>query len=275
MNAAAHFKLGLFVALSAAGLFVVVMALGLQHRRPTVSFHTYLDESVQGLPLGAPVEYRGIPIGAVDHVAVAPDLRHVDVTLTIWRDAATRLALEERHTDLRATLVFEGITGLKLVDLDWVPGAALPTLDFTPDAHYIPAQPSLLGRLSGRAQDLTRQTSDVLARVNATLDTVDRTFHDVDGLVKQIEASHLPEVSRAAITDLRTRLRGLDELIASARQSVDAFARFSGDARDSAREVTRSIRAIGDAARAFRELVDEVDREPDMLIKGHARTGQR
>ena len=38
-------------------------------------------------------------------------------------------------------------------------------------------------------------------------------------------------------------------------------------------DVSQTIRDLGDAARSFRDFVDELEREPDILIKGRGRRG--
>ena len=76
-----HFKLGLFVlgALGASmGAAVAFGASAAKHQ--TVTYHTFFNESVQGLDVGTPVKYRGVPIGVVAGIDIAPDRRHVDVS---------------------------------------------------------------------------------------------------------------------------------------------------------------------------------------------------
>ena len=51
-----HYKLGLFVILGIAAAIAVAVFLGAQSmRKETVTYHTYFNESVQGLDVGSPV----------------------------------------------------------------------------------------------------------------------------------------------------------------------------------------------------------------------------
>ena len=55
----------------AVGLAVALGARGTH--RDTVRFVTYFNESVQGLDVGAQTTFRGVRIGAVGAITIAPD----------------------------------------------------------------------------------------------------------------------------------------------------------------------------------------------------------
>ena len=92
-----HTKLGLFVILGIAAVLVVAFGLGAQSmRKETVAYHTYFNESVQGLDVGSPVKFRGVTIGHVSAIEVAPDHRHVQVTEELDVNDIKRLGLTSR-----------------------------------------------------------------------------------------------------------------------------------------------------------------------------------
>src|SRR5690349_1862136 len=102
---ATHVKLGVFTLVAIGGALAIVLGLGV-HLRATdrVRYHTYFDESVHGLDPGAPVEYRGVPIGRVATIQVGPDLTHVDVALDVDHPHAIALGLDRPPPWLRAEL---------------------------------------------------------------------------------------------------------------------------------------------------------------------------
>ena len=86
VQTANHWKLGLFVVLgvgTALGAAIWLSASDFSERKV---FVTYFDEPVHGLSVGSPVTFRGVPIGSVTRIAVAPDRRHVEVTSEIRAD---------------------------------------------------------------------------------------------------------------------------------------------------------------------------------------------
>lgn len=300
-------KLGLLTIAAVVAGFAVVFALGLR-RAPTDAYHTYFDESVQGLDLGAPVKYRGVSIGRVASVAVAPDRRHVDVELAVDRGDARRLDLEHEAPRLRARLAIQGVTGLKFVDVDLADPADSPpeALPFPSARRFIPSRRSLLDDLGGDLATLSNRLPLLVDRATTTLAKLERVLDDVAGqrlparlaavldgadatlaqtrhLIAGVDSARLPgrlaaTADRAAVVlahvdGVLTQLEGAGDLLASVRRTSDTFGDVGRSTQGSTAELDRTLRDLGEAARALRDLVDEIDRDPDMLVKGRARTG--
>jgi phospholipid/cholesterol/gamma-HCH transport system substrate-binding protein len=197
-----HWKLGLFV-VTGMGLFLTVLVfLGAQSfEKETVTYRTYFDESVQGLDVGSPVKFRGVTIGSVSGIDVAPDRRHVEVSsgivvsqlvslklldttpkklaLAFGRKAPATLAVPP---DLRMQLGSAGITGVKFISLDFfdVKDNPPPELPFPTGENYIPAAPSMMKSLEdsivkavSRFPEIADQLLGVVSRANHVLSMVD------------------------------------------------------------------------------------------------------
>ena len=92
-----HWKLGLFVLLAVVALLGALFWLGARRfHRESFAAVSYFDESVQGLDVGSPVKFRGVTVGTVAEITIAPDRRHVQVTSNIYLDALVRLGLRTR-----------------------------------------------------------------------------------------------------------------------------------------------------------------------------------
>ena len=307
-SATTHFKLGLFALAAVGGLVASAFVLGFRaSRSATIAFHTYFDESVEGLDIGAPVKYRGVRIGSVTTIDVAPDRRWVDVSLALAESDVRRLGLATPAPELRADLSTQGITGVKFIDFDFADPAAAPApeLAFIPAPHYVPSRSSLLLRIQKRTEELRKDVTALMHHVTSTLAHVDVVLDDAHAqhlparigelvdrgsaavaelrrLVAHVDRAGMPEHATAAIdrlTDAATALRGVldrvggDEgLVSTSKHAVQAIDDVARGALGSTEELEHTLHELGEAARDFRDLVDALDRDPDMLVKGRART---
>src|SRR6516164_5254378 len=75
-------RLGLFVVVS---LFILAAALfllgGRKWFQPRLTFETYFNQSVAGLDLGAPVKFRGVPLGQVSEIKTSAATYERDVPI--------------------------------------------------------------------------------------------------------------------------------------------------------------------------------------------------
>jgi phospholipid/cholesterol/gamma-HCH transport system substrate-binding protein len=149
---------GLFVIV---GLFIACAALvylGAQsYFKGAVTYVTYFAESVQGLQVDSVVKYRGVEVGRVRKLGVAPDNTLIEVVMDIGFQGPL-------GNDMAARLKQVGITGLAYVELDRVdPGDPdlSPALDFTPKYPVIRSRPSDIAQLWNLVEDVVRQIRGV------------------------------------------------------------------------------------------------------------------
>lgn len=290
-----NFKLGVLAIVMVAGVLAIVFVFGTaRFRSATIDYTTYFDESVQGLERGALVKYRGVHIGNVDSIGVAPDRKLIAVQIDINKDTAQRLQLAQRVATVRAQLVTQGITGVKLIDLELVDPAEWPpmTLTFEPPERYIPSRPSLLSRVGTKAETFADRLPELEDRAEAVLIKLEGLIDDVrqQGLPAQL--SDTLTDAKATSQELRRRTartfgnldraitklqRILDQaggnqgLVASARRATESLGDVGRSSLRSSQELERTLISVREAAQAIREFMDALEREPDMLIKGRAR----
>jgi len=309
-SATRNFQLGLLALTALVAVMLIAIALGLRGVGATTeAYHTYFDESVQGLDVGAPVKYRGVRIGNVAAIAIAPDRRHVAVDLALLSEDAERLGLAEVNPALRTQLASQGLTGVKLVEIDFTDPVAnpAPELPFPPGPRYVPARTSTMKSLEDSLKGVGQRLPELVDRAVSTLTKLGALLDELrDGDVPRRIADAAAGAS-AAVAEIRRLAQHLDRarlgdraaqtldrldgavgrltgaidqvggdhgLIARAQRAVDSLGRFGAGASGSTAELERVLREIGDAALAFRELVEDIDRDPDMLIKGRARGGR-
>jgi paraquat-inducible protein B len=243
-----------------------------------VRFALVFAESVRGLKPGAPVEFRGIPVGEVNEISTryveTRERIQIHVHITIFPDRLRRLsdrkeavsAQQRRATmdhlvaiGLRAQLRTGNLlTGQLYVALDIVDGA--PPAKVAWDA-VPPELPTSKGDLQALQATLTsiakkldalpyEQIATDLRRAIASLDS---TLKSTEVVVRKLGDEVAPDV-QATLADTRTTLT-------AARRTL---------ATDSALQVDlqATMREVAVAARALRELAETLERRPDALLRG-------
>lgn len=218
-----HFKLGLFVIVAVTAILGSAIALGAwSSQKKTVSYHTFFNESVQGLDVGAPVHYRGVLIGNVASINIAPDHRHVDVVSELDVEKIRAMGLVEAGgearfnipSDLRAQLGSQGITAVKYVAIDFFDEEVnpLPELPFPTPHNYIPAAASLMKNL----EDSIVKAVD---RLPAVADSVMSIMTRIDSILQEIQAKHVPDKAVAALDDVSAALEDVRKVLAEIDQA--------------------------------------------------------
>ncbi len=234
-----HWKLGLFVVVSFVIAMASMVALGARSLdKKTVTYKTYFDESVQGLDVGSPVKFRGVTIGDVSVIDVAPDRRHVAVTLELEIDKLNDLALTAAPgpnariavpPDLRVQLDSSGLTGAKFISIDFFVVADNPVLPlpFPVPANYIPSAQSTMKNLENSVVHAVDRFPEIADQVVRLIGKINRILDDLDD--KHLPEQALTTLSHAdrAIEDLRVAVRGVDTAKLSA-QSQQTLANVNG-----------------------------------------------
>jgi phospholipid/cholesterol/gamma-HCH transport system substrate-binding protein len=173
---------GIFVA---AGLLIALAAviwLGMSRFLQEGAYYvTYFDESVQGLSKDSPVKYRGVSIGRVEHIDVAPDSKLIEVVLKI--ESSQKL-----DSGMVSQLKAVGITGSMFVDIDRrrpdEPDRA-PDLSFPTEYPIIPSRPSEISELLRGLDDVINQVramdvEGISEKIITTLDGAGRVMAEAD-----------------------------------------------------------------------------------------------
>jgi paraquat-inducible protein B len=258
---------------TAIGLFVVgaivlgiigVGALGSnQFFDSRTTFISYFEESVNGLDVGAPVKFKGVPIGEVTDIKLRVDLKNetfqVPVTYAIDLQPVTdttgaplnldnpRRLRAQIKNGLRAQLQLESfVTGKLYVELTYVsdPDSVMLAEGRSPHLQ-IPTELSPLAKIGEGASglmadlrqfDVTRINENLvtfLVNANKKLDQLDaeeinrQTLSTIESVQKVIESD---EVQRALqdvpklTEELRTTIEDAHQIVNRVNEGVDPTA---------------------------------------------------
>lgn len=305
--ASTHLKLGIFTVLAIAALFAVAFGLGWRGMESdTVRYHSYFNETVQGLEVGSPVKYRGVLIGSVANVRIAPDRRHVEVALALNAAEARALGLAKVTPEVRAQLGTQGITGVKFIDLDLFDPRTNPPpqLSFEPAENYIPARTSFIKGLENSAEAVSQRLPEIADATVATLqrmevilaelqdqrmpdhltkaiDNIDGAVSDLRRLLRHFDGAKIGDKTARAVESVAVaveKVNGVLEgiggdggLVASTQRATESIGDLGRTTSASAMKLERTLRDLDEAAIAIRGLVEAIDRDPEILVKGRSK----
>jgi phospholipid/cholesterol/gamma-HCH transport system substrate-binding protein len=139
------FMVGLFVSL---GIIITVVAIiwvgASKYFEKGNRYVTYFNESVQGLQKDSIVKYRGVEVGRVEQISVAPDNHLISVVMKI------NLRDKQLSRTTIAQLKMAGITGMVFIDLDRQKAGELdlsPKVSFPSEYPIIPSHPSEIAKI--------------------------------------------------------------------------------------------------------------------------------
>jgi phospholipid/cholesterol/gamma-HCH transport system substrate-binding protein len=128
-----YFRLGLFVFAGFAVILALILVFGTGKLfKKTTMAETYIEQSVTGLDVGAPVRFRGVKVGQVTFIGLSGTLyetnqpfperkEYVVVRMQIDGDEDELLGPNKKlPKDLRARVKSQGVTGVNYVELDYV-----------------------------------------------------------------------------------------------------------------------------------------------------------
>jgi phospholipid/cholesterol/gamma-HCH transport system substrate-binding protein len=229
---------GIFVLIGLGLAVGAVVWLGLLlHLEEGHYYCAYFDESVQGLSKDSPVKYRGVSVGRVRSVDVAPDGTLIQVTLKI----ETGL---KPHEDMIAQLKSVGITGIMYIELDRRDPEApdlSPRLTFPSNFPVIATRPSEIARFMGEINALLEHIRSLdLKAISVSLT---ETLADIRLAVAEIDAQGVSTDMRRALQRLTQVLDPVEwkRLIVTFENTALAFKTFSNSADQAVTRLDRSV----------------------------------
>jgi phospholipid/cholesterol/gamma-HCH transport system substrate-binding protein len=199
------FTVGLFVASGIAIALAAIIWLGLSGFLEKGEYYvTYFNESVQGLDIDSPVKYRGVSVGRVESIGVAPDSKLIEVVMKI--ESGQRL-----ERDIVAQMKSVGITGIMFVELDRKKEGEAdrsPALNFPSEHPIVASKPSEISELLQGIDDVLNQFKSldlegISDRIKTAVDKISQSVDDAN--VKEIAA------------DIEASLESLERILAYER----------------------------------------------------------
>ena len=221
-------------------------------------FLLHFDQPAGGLHAGSPVTFRGIQIGEVRDVSLIFDeeavLPRIPVLIEVQPDRIQSRGVQTTTVEeswnfmvsqgLRAQLKTQNfLTGALAVELDFHPKAPPAAIDWSGSTPEFPTLPSGIDAIMEGVASFVAKLDDV---------PLDRVGEDASALLREL---------RSATPALTATLENAEQTLASAN------ALLAPDS-EASQELTRALRELGDAAHSMRLLADQLEQQPESVIRG-------
>lgn len=268
----------------------------------TEKYILYFEGSAKGLRKGAPVAFKGVPIGKVIDIDILFDPQtykfKVPVVIEIERGAIRtnnpsffkRKSTEEIiqnliRRGLRAQLLFESlVTGVLFINLDYYPDTEenlykggstymqIPTIPsrieaFSDSIEKIDFQ-SLFTNLEDTVSNLEKISgSEGLHKAVDRFDVVvmesEKTLKSIQKMTKSVDAGVPVMVSE--LQQVSTQAQETFTRVNAAVAAIEKMVEKDSDVRF---ELRKTVKALGSASRATESLADYIERHPEALLVG-------
>jgi phospholipid/cholesterol/gamma-HCH transport system substrate-binding protein len=294
------FSVGLFILIGLAIVIIGIVWLGMsKYLEKGRFFVAYFDESVQGLDKDSPVKYRGVYVGRVHRIGVAPDDKLIEVVMKIESDLKPEVITQ----DVVAQLKSVGITGLMFIELERknpIEPLVYPPATMTPPFPVVATRPSDISKLFKgieevfaifRAMDtktISDQLTAALKKINRTIDDaqldamladVRKTLKTVQQLIGSEKTLHLMQSFEGAANNLNTMAVNADGGISEIRQTVGRLDTVLGHSGEDIQQLTADLKSsaqqVKNAMQTASMLLENTDRKVDTMERQIVTTLER
>jgi paraquat-inducible protein B len=259
----------------------------------------YLTGNVNGLNVGAPVTFRGVPVGRVERISIEVKRETLDALVEVrllLRPEAVYLGVGEKGEPLSMMVLVQRGLRAQLALQSLVTGQRQVELDFAPDTQAvlrgdgrvaeIPALPDRFGAIVQQVAELPLR--ETVQELRNTLTAVDRalagSYRSLDTTAKQldltlIEARKTLDIANRAMVALQarsdstlaavTRLANSgNDTLAAARPELQTILAHARDATEQARQTLQQVNEMTAVGSAPREDLDASLRDLSQAARG-------
>jgi paraquat-inducible protein B len=256
---------------------------------------TYLESSLSGLVVGAPVELRGVQMGIVTgERLVFNEEGHLVARVTF--DMQPTRAIEDTSRSARDLTMYILSQGLRVEvsSTNFVTGQKILALEYGGDKAELRMEDGAVvvpGHGGGGLSDMTSSLGAIAAKINQIPfadigKNVDRTLRSVNEIVSGPklqnalseltltlqEVRQLAHDANAGMGPVLERLPQLAEQLQQAAQNLNSALgeKGYGQSSDFQHNMAELVTQARDAARSIRLFVDYLERHPEALIRGRS-----
>lgn len=291
------FFIGLFVMSGTLiGVAIIIWIGASNYFQKGSTYVTFFDESVQGLQVDSSVKYRGVDVGRVESIKVAPDFKLVEVAIKVELEG-------DLQQNTVAQLKTAGITGIVFIELDRKrpedPNRS-PVLNFAADYPVIPSRPSELRQILAGVDEVIqnvkqidfkglstqfksvgkatenvlsgKKMNNILSNLESTSKSMNRAVSRIDTMISEGKVDSVLTEAQKSMVEAQKLIAGIQEELRSmklaetatkANQMVDSIDRRSNAITTELRNTSENLQ---NASEILQKLLDRLNRSPSDLI---------
>ena len=271
MEKLSYFKIGLFVisAIVIGVIGIVVLGVGTVLQKKAL-VETYIDESVQGLDVGSPLKFRGVPVGRVEQISLTSAVystrrQYVLVRISIStnmfqfpvNDPNSPALKNELDRGFRVRLAAQGLTGVAYLETDYLDPERNPPLeiDWQPYYPYIPSTRSRITQLSEAVERILQNFADI--NIPQITGSIEKSLAAMTKLADSANLEKIGDQTNALLSEVRATNRQLNALVSSPelKSGIADAAATAGKARQIVERAEKPIdRMLVDLPQASESL---------------------
>jgi hypothetical protein len=249
MDAKPHyFKIGLFVLVAVAMIVAGLVLFGAGFLdRDVLHLESYFADSITGLNVGSPLEFRGVRIGQVEQIGfvgsvyelyagpdvISPYAPYVRVVTTMRREKLPELDTEQlemaltqmTEKGLRVRVSSNLLTGQAFLEMDYLDPNRFPVESIPWDPVYlrIPSAPSELTTIKDSVDSILRELKAI--DVAGLADSLEAVFNSLESAITEANLAELSAETLAFIRQARQKVAALEmeEINASVRHLLHSL----------------------------------------------------
>ncbi|MFZ5449325.1 MAG: MlaD family protein [Thermodesulfobacteriota bacterium] len=280
--------IGIFVILGVVlGVVSIIWVGATSYFQKGRTYEAFFDESVQGLQVDSSVKFRGVEVGRVETIRVAPDNRLIGVVMKInMRDDLQKNAV--------AQLKAAGITGIMFVELNLKqPGEPdlAPKIDFPSEYPIIATRPSEIQRLVSGINEIVKKFNEIdtqgissqliataksmeeflkgkemksiMARLDSSAGNLDRLTARADKMLASVNLDQILSETRETLKGARTLLTTVNDQVLAMKLPATV-----GSARELLQQLQVTENRLQQSSETLEMLVQRIYERPSDLLFG-------
>ncbi|MBN3809034.1 MlaD family protein [Paraburkholderia sp. Ac-20347] len=231
------------------------------------------NQSLRGLSVGAPVDFRGIVLGQVTDIGIDYDAKSGNFTMPVTMNLyPLRLVRRSRGSPtpppdspqshaLIERLVQHGLrgqlrngnllTGQLYVALDMFPKAAPAKADLDHDPMQLPTVPNSLDELQQQVADITKKLNQI---------PFDKIGNNLNESLKSANQM-FGQVNNELLPQMQGTLAEAQKTFSAAQSTLQQDSPLQSDVHQALQELTRTLQSLN-------SLSDYLERHPESLLRG-------